>query len=200
MKIASIVGARPEFIQAFPITQALRTRHEEILIHTGQHYDYKMSQSFFDDLGLPDPNYNLDVGSGTHGIQTAQIMVRLEEVLIHENPDVVIIRGDTNSTLAAAVVASKLHIPVAHIEAGERSYNRRMPEEINRLVADSVADLHFCASRTAVQRLADEGIIQTVHWVGDVMYDVMIRQRPIAIKKSAIINQLELSPKEYSLD
>jgi UDP-GlcNAc3NAcA epimerase len=199
MKIASIVGARPEFIQAFPVSQALRKNHNEILIHTGQHYDYKMSQSFFDDLGLPDPSYNLEVGSGSHGVQTAQIMVRLEEVLIAEKPDIVVIRGDTNSTLAAAIVASKLHIPVAHIEAGERSYNRRMPEEINRLVADTLSDLHLCASQTAIQRLADEGIRETSRWVGDVMYDVMMQLKPIARKKSHILQTLELYPGSYSL-
>ena len=199
MKIASIVGARPEFIQALPVTQALDQKHEEILIHTGQHYDYTMSQAFFDDLGLPEPNYNLEVGSGTHGNQTAQIMLRLEEVIIKEKPEIVIIRGDTNSTLASALVASKLHIPLVHIEAGERSYNRQMPEEINRLVADMLADMHLCASRTAVRRLAAEGIKETVWWVGDVMYDIMLQMKPIAERKSNVLDRLNLAPKEYSL-
>jgi UDP-N-acetylglucosamine 2-epimerase len=199
MKIASIVGARPEFIQAYPVSQVLQKKHNEILIHTGQHYDYKMSQTFFDELGLPDPHYNLEVGSGTHAVQTAQILIRLEEVLESENPDVVIIRGDTNSTLAAAVVASKLNIPLVHIEAGERSYNRRMPEEINRLVADSLSDLHLCASQAAVQRLAAEGFVKTVRWVGDVMYDVMLHIKPIAQRKSNILNQLGLAEQQFSL-
>lgn len=199
MKIASIVGARPEFIQAFPVSRAIRQKHREILIHTGQHYDYKMSQAFFDDLELPDPDYNLDVGSGAHGFQTAQIMIRLEAVLESEKPDVVIIRGDTNSTLAAALVASKLHIPLAHIEAGERSYNRLMPEEINRLVADTLSDLHLCASQTAVRRLAAEGITHSVRWVGDVMYDLLIQLMPIAEKKSKILDELGLGEREYSL-
>src|SRR5574341_2293353 len=157
MKIVSVVGARPEFIQAWPVSRALRARHQEILVHTGQHYDYHMSQSFFDELGIPAPNYNLGVGSGTHGRQTGEILTRLEEVLLAEAPDLVIVRGDTNSTLAGAIAASKLRIPSAHIEAGERSYDRRMPEEINRLVADRVADMHFCVSQTAVRQLAAEG-------------------------------------------
>ncbi len=199
MKIASIVGARPEFIQAYPVSQALLKKHNEILIHTGQHYDYKMSQAFFDELGLPDPHYNLEVGSGTHAVQTAQILIRLEEVLVNEKPNAVIIRGDTNSTLAAAVAASKLNIPLVHIEAGERSYNRRMPEEINRLVADSLSDLHLCASQAAVQRLAAEGFVKTVRWVGDVMYDVMLQIKPIAERKSKILYQLGLTKQRYAL-
>lgn len=199
MKIASIVGARPEFIQAYPVSKAIRQKHQEILIHTGQHYDYQMSQAFFDDLGLPDPDHNLEVGSGAHGFQTAQIMIRLEKVFEIEKPDIVIIRGDTNSTLAAALVASKLHVPLAHIEAGERSYNRLMPEEINRLVADTLSNLHLCASQTAVRRLAAEGITHSVRWVGDVMYDLMTQIMPIAEKKSKIMKQLNLEKKEYSL-
>ena len=171
LKILSIVGARPEFVQAAPVSRALRKGHQEILVHTGQHYDYLMSQAFFDELGIPAPDYNLETGSGSHALQTAEILVRLEEVVLREQPDLVIVRGDTNSTLAGALVASKLHIPVAHIEAGERSYDRRMPEEINRLVADCVADLFFCASQEAVHRLASEGITQHVYWIGDVMLD-----------------------------
>ena len=157
MKIVSIVGARPEFIQATPVSRVLRAEHKEVLVHTGQHYDYQMSGAFFADLGTPAPDYNLEVGSGPHGQQTAQILMRLEEVLLAEKPDFVIIRGDTNSTLAGALASSKLHIPTAHIEAGERSYDRRMPEEINRVVSDALADLHFCVSQTAVRQLASEG-------------------------------------------
>lgn len=201
MKIISVVGARPEFIQASPVSRALRAlpNVKEILLHTGQHYDYLMSQTFFDELGIPAPDYNLEVGSGMHGRQTAEILIRMEEVILKEQPDLVIIRGDTNSTLVGALAASKLHIPTAHIEAGERSFDRRMPEEINRLVSDRLADVHFCASRTAVQRLAGEGITDTVYWVGDVMLDAMLQNRQIARRKSNILSQLELTPGQYAL-
>jgi UDP-N-acetylglucosamine 2-epimerase len=199
MKIVSIVGARPEFVQAWPVSQALRTGHQEILVHTGQHYDYKMSQTFFDDLGIPAPDYNLEVGSGAHGKQTAEVLTRLEEVLVKEQPDLVIVRGDTNSTLAGALAASKLHIPTAHVEAGERSFDRRMPEEINRLVSDTLADVHFCVSHTAVQHLAAEGISDSAHWVGDVMLDALNHNRPIARRKSDALARLDLKPGLYSL-
>ncbi len=201
MKIVSVVGARPEFIQATPISRALRARPltQEILVHTGQHYDYLMSQTFFDQLGIPAPDYNLEVGSDLHGRQTAQILSRLEEVLLQEKPDLVMVRGDTNSTLAGALAASKLHIPVAHVEAGERSFDRRMPEEINRLVVDRVTDLHFCVSRTAVNHLAAEGITGSVHWVGDVMLDAMLLHRSIARRLSNILAQLRLEPDRYAL-
>ncbi|MCR4405877.1 MAG: UDP-N-acetylglucosamine 2-epimerase (non-hydrolyzing) [Anaerolineae bacterium] len=199
MRIVSVVGARPEFIQVAPVSRALRKKHQEILVHTGQHYDYLMSQAFFDELGIPAPDYNLEVGSGSHGRQTAEILVRLEEVLLKEQPDLVIVRGDTNSTLAGALAASKLHIPTAHIEAGERSFDRRMPEEINRLVADCLADLHFCASRVALQRLAAEGITGSVYWVGDVMLDAMLQNRAVARRKSDVMARLELEPGKYAL-
>lgn len=201
MKIVSVVGARPEFIQATPISRALQQtgRHQEILVHTGQHYDYLMSQTFFDDLGIPAPDYNLEVGSGSHAGQTAEILVRMEEVLLKEQPDLVIVRGDTNSTLAGALAASKLHIPTAHVEAGERSFDRRMPEEINRLVADTLANIHFCVSRAALDHLAAEGITQSVHWVGDVMLDAMLQNRSIAFSKSDILSRLELEPGSYTL-
>ena len=158
MKIVSVVGARPEFIQAMPVSRAIRAYNKEILVHTGQHYDYKMSQKFFEELDIPVPDYNLGVGSGSQAIQTAEIMVRLEEVLLKEKPDYVLVRGDTNSSLASALVSSKLNIPFAHIEAGERSFNRGMPEEINRLVSDRLANLHFCVSHAAEHNLAAEGI------------------------------------------
>jgi UDP-N-acetylglucosamine 2-epimerase len=201
MKVVSVVGARPEFIQATPISRALGEtgRHHEILVHTGQHYDYLMSQTFFDDLGISAPDYNLEVGSGLHGQQTAEILTRIEEVLLKEQPDLVMVRGDTNSTLAGALAASKLHIPTAHVEAGERSFDRRMPEEINRLVADSLADLHFCVSRAAMEHLAAEGITKSVHWVGDVMLDAMLQNRQIARRKSDILARLELKPGTYAL-
>lgn len=199
MKIVSIVGARPEFIQVAPVSRALRERHQEILVHTGQHYDYWMSQAFFDELGIPAPDYNLGVGSGSHARQTGEILIRLEEVLLKERPDLVIVRGDTNSTLAGALAASKLHIPTAHIEAGERSFDRRMPEEINRLVADRLADLHFCVTRKAVEQLAAEGITGSVYWVGDVMLDAILQNRPIAHRKSRILEHLGLEPGKYGL-
>ncbi len=201
MKIVSVMGARPEFIQALPVSRALRASqtHREMLVHTGQHYDYRMSQTFFDELGIPAPDYNLEVGSGTHGRQTAEILIRMEEVLLKEQPDLVIVRGDTNSTLAGALAASKLHIPTAHIEAGERSYDRRMPEEINRVVTDSVSDVHFCVSQRAVQRLAAEGLTASVHWVGDVMLDALLQNEPIARRHSSIVTRLDLTPGKYAL-
>jgi UDP-N-acetylglucosamine 2-epimerase len=199
MKIVSVVGARPEFIQATPVSRALRKNHQEILVHTGQHYDYLMSQTFFDELGIPAPDYNLEVGSGSHAGQTAEILVRFEEVVLKEKPDVVIVRGDTNSTLAGALVASKLHIPTVHIEAGERSFDRRMPEEINRLVADQLSSAYFCVSQTAVSQLAGEGITKNVFWVGDVMLDANLANRPIARQKSTVLSRLELAPEKYGL-
>lgn len=199
MKIISVVGARPEFIQATPVSQALRKRHHEILVHTGQHYDYLMSQTFFDELGIPAPDYNLEVGSGSHAGQTAEILIRFEDVLLKEQPDLVLVRGDTNSTLACALVAAKLHIPVVHIEAGERSFDRRMPEEINRLVADQLSSAHFCVSQTARRQLANEGIAANVFWVGDVMLDANLANRSLARQKSTILTQLKLVPEKYGL-
>ncbi len=199
MKILSIVGARPEFVQAAPVSRALRKHHHELLVHTGQHYDYGMSQAFFDDLGIPVPDYNLEVGSGSHAGQTADILTRLEAVLVRERPDLVIVRGDTNSTLAGALAAVKLHIPVAHIEAGERSFDRCMPEEVNRLVADSVADLFFCASRTAVAQLAAEGVTTHVHLTGDVMLDACLHNLSIARVRSRILADLGVEEGSYAL-
>jgi UDP-N-acetylglucosamine 2-epimerase len=199
MKIISVVGARPEFIQAAPVSRALRKNHQEILVHTGQHYDYLMSQTFFDELGIPAPDYNLEVGSGTHARQTAEILVRFEEIILKEKPDIVIVRGDTNSTLAGALAASKLHIPTVHIEAGERSFDRRMPEEINRLVADQLSSAFFCVSQTAVNQLAKEGITRNVFWVGDVMLDANLANRALARQKSTVLSKLELAPEQYGL-
>jgi UDP-N-acetylglucosamine 2-epimerase len=199
MKFVSVVGARPEFIQATPVSRVLRKNHQEILVHTGQHYDYKMSQTFFDELGIPAPDYNLEVGSGSHAGQTAEILVRFEELLLKEKPDCVIVRGDTNSTLAGALAASKLHIPTVHIEAGERSFDRRMPEEINRLVADKLASAFFCVSQTAVKQLANEGITKDVYWVGDVMLDANLVNRPLARQKSTVLSTLGLAPASYGL-
>jgi UDP-N-acetylglucosamine 2-epimerase len=201
MKIVSVVGARPEFIQAAPVSRALRAtnRHQEMLVHTGQHYDYQMSQTFFDELGIPAPDYNLEVGSGSHAKQTAEMLTRMEDVLLKEKPDLVIVRGDTNSTLAGALAASKLLIPIAHIESGERSFDKRMPEEVNRLVADNLSDLHFCASQHAAQHLRDEGFTDSVYWTGDVMLDAMLQNRPLARSQSDVLQRLDLQPRRYAL-
>lgn len=199
MKILSVVGARPEFVQAMPVSKAICSQHEEILVHTGQHYDYLMSQKFFDELDIPVPEYNLGVGSASQNRQTAEIMIQLEEVALREKPDFLIMRGDTNSSMAAALVAAKLGIPFAHIEAGERSFNRKMPEELNRLVADRLADIHFCVSDVAVNNLRGEGIHSSVHRVGDVMYDALLYALPLARKKSNILKQLGIKSKNYSV-
>lgn len=199
MKVLSVVGARPEFIQATPLSSELRAKHHEVLVHTGQHYDYLMSQVFFRDLDIPEPDHNLGVGSATHGRQTAEMLLRLEEVMLREQPDLVLVRGDTNSTLAGALAAAKLGIRVAHVEAGARSFRRDMPEEINRLVADRLADLLFCIAPSAVSNLAAEGITSGVHYVGDVMYDALLRYRPVAESRSTILARNGLSPKRYVL-
>ncbi len=199
MRIVSIVGARPEFIQAAPVSRALRRDHEEMLVHTGQHYDYRMSQVFFEHLSLPKPDVNLDVGSGPHGQQTAEMVARLERVFIEKQPDLVIVRGHTNSTLAGALAAAKLCIPLAHIGAGERSFNKRMPEEINRLVADRLADVLFCSVRSAVRHLADEGIADGVYYTGDVMLDALQQNLSIARRRSDIVFQLNLDIDGYLL-
>jgi UDP-GlcNAc3NAcA epimerase len=199
LKIISLVGARPEFIQSVPVSQALRRAHREILVHTGQHYDYAMSQAFFDELGIPAPDYNLEVGSGAHSRQTAEILVRLDDVLQAEQPDLIVVRGDTNSTVAGALAASKRHIPVVHVEAGERSFDRRMPEEVNRLVCDSLADLHCCVSGVAVANLAAEGITASAHWVGDVMLDALLLNLPRARRASTLVQRLGVRPGRYTL-
>lgn len=206
MKITSVVGARPEFIQVSPLLRVIeqynrRKPHRGImhfLIHTGQHYDYQMSKVFFDELKLKKPDYHLEVGSGTHGYQTAEIMKRLEKVLLQIRPDLVIVFGDTNSTIASALTAIKLHIKVAHIEAGVRSYNRDMPEEINRLLTDQIADIHFCPSKSAIKNLAKEGIKKGVYFVGDIMYDSILYNAQ-NLKKSKIIEILNLRPKKYAV-
>lgn len=199
MKIVSIVGARPEFIQAAPISAVLEREHEEVLVHTGQHYDFLMSQVFFQQLEIPEPKYNLGVGSGSHGRQTGEMLAKLEEVMLAEQPDWVIVRGDTNSTVAGALAASKLGIPLAHVESGARSFRRDMPEEINRVVTDHISDMLFCIAPSAVENLAAEGITMNVHYVGDVMYDAVLQYLPVARCKSKIFDQLRLSKKGYLL-
>lgn len=200
-KIVTVVGARPQFVKAAAVSKAIEKfpEYREVLVHTGQHYDKCMSDSFFDELDMHSPSYNLGVGSGSHGFQTAEIMKLLETVLIDEKPEMVLVYGDTNSTLSAAVTASKLHIPIAHIEAGLRSFNREMPEEINRVVADHISTLLFCPTRTAVQNLEGEGITKNVFKTGDVMYDVTLQFTPKAQEKSRILRALRLHEKEYIL-
>lgn len=171
MKVVSVVGARPQFIKAAPVCRVLRERHEEVLVHSGQHYDPAMSDVFFERLGIPDPDYNLSVGSGGHGHQTGQMLIGLEELFIDISPECVLVYGDTNTTLAAALAAVKLRIPVAHVEAGLRSFDRSMPEEVNRVLVDHMADLLLCPTRAAVAHLADEGVTEGVDLVGDVMLD-----------------------------
>jgi UDP-GlcNAc3NAcA epimerase len=199
VKVVSIVGARPQFIKATPVSRELRWQHTEVLVHTGQHYDDEMSAVFFQDLGISEPDYNLGVGSGSHGWQTGQMLFHIEEVLLAERPDWVLVYGDTNSTLAGALAAVKLHIPMAHVEAGLRSFNREMPEEHNRVLTDHCADLLFCPTQMAVDNLAKEGITRGVHLVGDVMYDAVLQFGALARERSTILNDLGLSPKRYLL-
>lgn len=174
MKVLSVVGARPQFIKAMPVSRFLRAKYQEVLVHTGQHYDDMMSDVFFRELALPAPERNLGVGSGSHATQTGRMMIELEPVMLAERPDWVLVYGDTNSTLAGSLVAAKLHLPLAHVEAGLRSFDRLMPEEVNRVVSDHLSDLTFCPTETAVTNLAREGISDGVHLVGDVMYDVFL--------------------------
>jgi UDP-GlcNAc3NAcA epimerase len=200
VKIVSIVGARPQFIKAAAVSRKLRERGQEILVHTGQHYDYEMSGIFFDGLDLPRPDVNLGVGSGSHGFQTGAMLKGVEDVLLAERPEYVLIYGDTNSTLAGALAAAKLSVPVAHVEAGLRSFNRRMPEEVNRVMADHLSDLLLCPSGTAVSNLAAEGILQNVHLVGDVMLDVLNWARPLAdANRPAVLDRFGLRKQAYLL-
>jgi UDP-GlcNAc3NAcA epimerase len=207
MKIVSVVGARPQFIKAAAISRGIkelnrkarRKRIEEVLVHTGQHYDPNMSQVFFDELEIRKADYNLGVGSASHGVQTGRMLQKLEPVLLDEKPDVVLVYGDTNSTLAGAIAAVKLHIPVAHVEAGLRSFNRLMPEEINRVVADHVSDILFCPTDSAVENLAKEGIVKNVHKVGDVMYDCALYYAQKAETHGDLLPGLNLSVQEYAL-
>jgi len=234
-KCCHIVGARPQFIKYFPIYRATeeynkKTKNkdviQDILVHTGQHYDYEMSKIFFDEFGLKEPDYHLEVGSGTHGKQTGDILTKTEAVFQKIKPDVVIVYGDTNTTLGGALAAVKLHIPVAHVEAGLRSFNRRMPEEINRITTDHISSLLFCPCKTAVDNLKKEGFenffnegnlcginilntgkdknfqdnsVPMVINTGDVMYDVFLYARKIAQKKSNILKKLKLHNKDFGL-
>jgi len=227
-KVVNIVGTRPQFIKLAPILRAIEWHNSkdpscqirEILVHTGQHYDYEMSQVFFDELGLKAPDYYLGVGSGNHARQIGDMLKRIGDVLLKEKPDLVMVYGDTNSTLAGALAAEKLHIPVAHVEAGLRSFNRKMPEEINRVLTDHVSTLLFCPTKTAVENLRREGFTNILNEgelipypsnpypvslgflvinVGDIMYDAVLMYLELAEKKSTIKDDLGLRPKGYAL-
>lgn len=192
MKVLSVVGARPQFVKAAMVSRILRKMHEEILLHTGQHYDYEMSKAFFDVMRIPEPDYNLAVGSGPHGWQIAKMLAGIEEVIIKEKPDCVLVYGDTNSTLAGALAAAKIHVKVAHVEAGLRSFDMSMPEEVNRRLTDHVSNMLFCPTQTAVRNLKKEGIKENVHLVGDVMYDAALA---FSKAKSDILARHRLKPK-----
>jgi UDP-GlcNAc3NAcA epimerase len=205
LKIVTIIGARPQFIKASALSRAFRVHNkssaqkiEEIIIHTGQHFDKNMSNVFFTELEIPHPNYNLEIASLSHGAMTGRMLESIELILIDEQPDYVLIYGDTNSTLAGALAASKLHIPIAHVEAGLRSFNMKMPEEINRILSDKISNLLFCPTETAVENLKNEGIINGVHNVGDVMYDVTLHYREQA-KTKVELNLWNIKEGDYAL-
>jgi len=206
-KLLSIAGVRPQFVKAAMVCAAAERYNREnpqaqvrhLLLNTDQHYDFAMADVFFQQLPLPEPDYCLGVGSGTHGAQTAAMLEKIETILLVEKPDCVIVYGDTNSTLAGALAAVKLHIPVAHVEAGLRSFNRRMPEEINRVVADHLASFLLCPTQTAVEHLRNEGIRNNVYLAGDVMLDAVQVFSALAGKKSSVLANLDIAPKKYIL-
>lgn len=206
MRMVSIVGARPQFIKIAPFARAL-ARHnqrggvpvEDVIVHTGQHYDAGMSDIFFQELELPAAAHNLGVGSGRHGSQTARMLERIEQVLVETRPDIVLTYGDTNSTVAGALAASKLHIPTAHVEAGLRSFNRRMPEEINRIVTDHVSDLLFAPTATAIENLRREGLAERTVAAGDSMHDAVLHNKAVAAQKSNVLARFGLEAGSYGV-
>lgn len=198
-KIITVVGARPQFIKAAPFSRVVRKYYKELLIHTGQHYDSNMSEIFFNQLDIPKPDLNLNVGSGTHGLQTANMIIELEKVFLKEKPSLIVIYGDTNSTLAASIAASKIHIPVAHIEAGLRNFDLAIPEEVNRVVADKLSQFLFVPTKTAIKNLNAEGITKGIYLTGDVMVDALHYGLKIAQSKSKILSELNIEPKKYCL-
>lgn len=210
MKIVTVIGARPQFIKAATVSRAIKEYNQsltadqepiiEILVHTGQHYDENMSDVFFEELDIPHPDYHLGIGSASHGAQTGRMLEEIENVLIKEKPDIVLVYGDTNSTLAGALAAAKLHISVAHVEAGLRSFNRQMPEEINRVLTDHIADMLFTPTQTAVDNLKKEGISEDkVFLVGDVMYDAALYYSKRAAEKSSILERYHFQTQQYIL-
>ena len=205
MKIVTVIGARPQFIKAATLSRAISIHNskpenlaiEEKIIHTGQHYDPNMSENFFEELDIPRPRFNLKIGSDKQGAQTGKMLEKIENVLQKELPDVLLVYGDTNSTLAGALAAAKLHIPVAHIEAGLRSFNRRMPEEVNRVLCDHISTLLFCPTETSIKNLREEGITSGVEHVGDIMYDgILYYQKKVNLK---VLEYLCIEPNNYIL-
>jgi len=192
-KIVTVIGARPQFIKASVVFKEIRKNNTEIIIHTGQHYDKNMSDIFFEQLSIPKPDYNLEIGSGTHAFQTGNMLIEIEKILLEEKPDYVLVYGDTNSTLAGALAASKLLIPVIHVEAGLRSYNRSMPEEQNRVLTDHISEMLFCPTKTAVENLKKEGVIENVYNIGDVMCDSVLHFSKLADEKINL-NNINLIP------
>lgn len=199
MRIISIVGARPQFIKLAPLTKKLRRYHNEKIIHTGQHFDQNMSDFFFKDLSLPTPDFHIGISTGSHAQQTANILFETEKYLIKEKPDVIIVFGDTNTTLAGSLAASKLHIPIIHIEAGLRSFNKKMPEEINRVVTDHISDYLFAPTKTAVKNLKEEGLYKKTFLTGDVMVESIKMIFKKAARNIRIIDTLDLRAKDFSL-
>lgn len=207
-KFLSIVGVRPQFVKAAMVCAGVERFNREaqpenrihhLLLNTGQHYDFDMSDVFFQQLPLPRPDFNLGIGSGNHGAQTGAMLEQIEKLILQEKPDFVIVYGDTNSTLAGALAAVKIHIAVAHVESGLRSFNRQMPEEINRVVTDHVSDVLLCPTFEAMEQLAREGMTTNVHFCGDVMLDALHTFAPLAAQQSKILESLELPPKHYIL-
>jgi UDP-GlcNAc3NAcA epimerase len=203
IKILTIVGARPQFIKAAGLSRAINEGYshllEEIIVHTGQHYDPNMSDVFFDELGIPKPKYSLEISGGDHGDMTGRMLIAIEKVIKQEQPDMVLVYGDTNSTLAGALAAAKLHVPIAHVEAGLRSFNMKMPEEINRILADRVSSLLFCPTQTAIDNLQTEGVTEGVYNVGDIMYDVALFYKDAAKNNERVLKELEVETSEYVL-
>lgn len=200
MKIASIVGARPQFVKLAPVHRQLAEHCGHVIVHTGQHYDYRLSRALFDDLALPEPRYDLGVGSGSHAHQTGEMLVRVEEVLLKEEPDLVLLYGDTNSTLAGGLAAVKLEIPVAHVEAGLRSYVLAMPEEVNRRLTDHLSTLLFAPTQRAVENLRREGLTTGVLLTGDVMVDALdLVRAPVREREGRVLSAVGVMPQEYVL-